>query len=139
MGKGYRTGRLGEEIRRVVSDLLLREIKDPRLAGIVSISAVDVTADYSYATLFISVLGGTSAEETDEERKKEVLEAFRSAKGLIRREIGRQIKLRHVPEVLFKIDTSLEYGRHISRVIAELHVEGKEEDGEKDHQPKLPE
>ncbi|NLT47246.1 MAG: 30S ribosome-binding factor RbfA [Clostridiales bacterium] len=134
MGKGYRTGRLGEEIRRVVSDLLLREIKDPRLSGIVSISAVEVTADYSYATLFISVLNDPGSGESEEERKIEVLEAFQSAKGLIRREVGRQIKLKHVPEILFKIDTSLEYGRHISKVIAELGIDREEEDGDKEEQ-----
>lgn len=134
MGKGYRTGRLGEEIRRVVSDLLLREIKDPRLSGIVSISAVEVTADYSYATLFISVLNDPGFGESEEERKIEVLEAFQSAKGLIRREVGRQIKLKHVPEILFKIDTSLEYGRHISKVIAELGIDREEEDGDKEEQ-----
>ena len=134
MGKGYRIGRLGEEIRRVVSDLLLREIKDPRLSGIVSISAVEVTADYSYATLFISVLNDPGSGESEEERKIEVLEAFQSAKGLIRREVGRQIKLKHVPEILFKIDTSLEYGRHISKVIAELGIDREEEDGDKEEQ-----
>lgn len=134
MGKGYRTGRLGEEIRRVVSDLLLREIKDPRLSGIVSISAVEVTADYSYATLFISVLNDPGSGQSEEERKIEVLEAFQSAKGLIRREVGRQIKLKHVPEILFKIDTSLEYGRHISKVIAELGIDREEEDGDKEEQ-----
>lgn len=123
MSKGYRTGRLGEEIRKLVSDLLLRELKDPRLSGFVSISAVEVTGDYSFATLFITVLGDTSQQEATEEQKTDVLEAFRSAKGLIRREIGRQIQLRHVPDLLFKIDTSLEYGRHISRVIADLDIE----------------
>ena len=134
MGKGYRSGRLGEEIRRVVSDLLLREIKDPRLSGIVSISAVEVTSDSSYATLYISVLNSAESKESEEERRIEVLEAFQSAKGLIRREIGRQIKLKHVPDILFKIDTSLEYGRHISKVIAELGIDRKEEDGDQGEQ-----
>src|SRR5690554_5568594 len=100
MGKGYRAGRLGEEIRKVVSELLLKEIKDPRLSGIVSISAVEVTADYSYATLYITVLDDTDADGTAPDRKQEVLDAFQSAKGLIRREIGRQIKLRTVPDLL---------------------------------------
>lgn len=126
MGKGYRVGRLGEEIRKLVSELLIRELKDPRLSGIVSISAVKVSTDYSYATLYISVLD-TSDEETSEERKEEVLAAFHSAKGLIKREIGKQIKLRHVPELLFKIDSSLDYGRHISRVIADLKKDKKED------------
>lgn len=133
MGKGYRPGRLGEEIRRIVSDLLLREIKDPRLSGIVSISAVDVTEDGSYATIYITKLGSKASEEASEEEKNEVLAAFRSAKGLIRREVGKQIKLRHVPDLLFKIDNSLEYGRHISKLIDELGMEKTEEKDEEQH------
>ncbi|MEL7654462.1 MAG: 30S ribosome-binding factor RbfA [Bacillota bacterium] len=133
MGKGYRQGRLGEEIRRIVSDLLLREIKDPRLSGMVTISAVEVTEDGSYATIFITVLGSSAAKESSGEEKDDVLAAFRSAKGLIRREIGRQIKLRHVPDLLFKMDTSLEYGRHISKLIDELGIEKTEEKDEEKH------
>ncbi|NLY71516.1 MAG: 30S ribosome-binding factor RbfA [Clostridiales bacterium] len=120
MKKRYKAGWIGEEIRRLVSDLLYREIKDPRLSGIVSISAVEVSGDYSYAKIYITVLGETSQEYASDERKQEVLDAFNSAKGLIRREIGRQIKLRHVPDLVFKIDTSLEYGRRISKVISNL-------------------
>ncbi|HZK88134.1 MAG TPA: 30S ribosome-binding factor RbfA [Anaerovoracaceae bacterium] len=132
MGKGYRQGRLGEEIRKIISELLLREIKDPRLSGMVSISAVEVTADGSYATAYVSVLGLTSSSEASEEEKEEVLAAFRSAKGLIKREIGKQIKLRHVPEVLFKMDTSMEYGRHITKLIHDLGIEGNENDNKDD-------
>ncbi len=135
MGKGYRAGRLGEEIRKVVSELLLKEIKDPRLSsGIVSISAVEVTPDYSYATLYISILDTPNTEETEDDKKQQVMAAFQSAKGLIRREVGRQIKLKHVPEILFKLDTSQEYGRHISRVIEELGINEKEEDGDEEKQ-----
>lgn len=133
MGKGYRQGRLGEEIRRIVSDLLLREIKDPRLSGMVTISAVEVTEDGSYATIFVTVLGSSAATESSGEEKNDVLAAFRSAKGLIRREIGRQIKLRHVPDLLFKMDTSLEYGRHISKLIDELGIEKTVEKDEEKH------
>lgn len=132
MGKGYRQGRLGEEIKKIISELLLREIKDPRLSGMVSISAVEVTSDGSYATAYVSVLGLTSSSEASEEEKEEVLAAFRSAKGLIKREIGKQIKLRHVPEVLFKMDTSMEYGRHITKLINDLGIEGNENDNKDD-------
>jgi len=116
MKRDYRQGRLGEEIRKVISSLLLKEIKDPRLSGIVSVSAVEVTSDGGYATVFISTLG--DAEETES-----ALTAFRSAKGLIRKEIGRQIKLKHVPELLFKADTSMDYGRHITKIIDGLGIE----------------
>jgi len=121
MGKGYRQGRLGEEIRKILSDLLLRELKDPRLSGMVSVSAVEVTSDGSYATIYVTVLT-TSADEAAEQEKEEVLAALRSAKGLIKREIGRQIKLRHIPELIFKMDNSMEYGRHISKMIDALEI-----------------
>jgi ribosome-binding factor A len=128
MGKGYRQGRLGEEIRKIISDLLLRELKDPRLSGIVSVSAVEAAEDGSFATVYITRLGAKASEESSAEEKEEVLAAFRSAKGLIRREIGRQIKLRHVPELVFKLDASLEYGRRISKLIDALGIEKTEEE-----------
>lgn len=136
MGRGYRPGRLGEEIRRIVSELLLRELKDPRLSGIVSVTAVEVTADAGLATLFVTVLGDTSSEAATPEKKKEVLEAFQSAKGRIRKEIGHQIKLRHVPDLLFKIDTSEEYGRQIESIIADLGIR-HEDDGKGDPDEEL--
>jgi len=126
MRKEYRQGRLGEEIRRIISGLLLREIKDPRLSGIVSISAVDVTSDGSHATVYVSVLG---TEGTDIEN---ALKAFRSAKGLIKREIGQQIKLKHIPELLFKADNSMEYGRRITEIIDNLGIKHDDEEGKSD-------
>jgi len=130
MGRGYRQGRLGEEIRKIISDLLLRDIKDPRLSGLMSISAVEVTSDGSLATVYVSLLKDVSRENLKEEQK-EVLAAFESAKGLIKREIGRQIKLRHIPELIFKLDQSMEYGRHISQIIDELGIGGTEDNERK--------
>lgn len=136
MGKGYRPGRLGEEIRRIVSSLLLRELKDPRFKGLVSISAVDVTDDGSYATLYVTALALSPDGELSQEEKEEMLAAFRSAKGMIRSEIGRQIKLRHVPELIFKMDRSMEYGRHMDEVISKLEIKHDEENDEARDQEK---
>jgi len=119
MGKGYRQGRLGEEIRKLISEMLLRELKDPRLDGMISISGVDVTRDNSYATCYVTVLD-TGGELSKEERELDVLEGFESSKGLIRREIGKNMKLRRIPELIFKIDHSMDYGRHIDEVISTL-------------------
>ncbi|MEG1929923.1 MAG: 30S ribosome-binding factor RbfA [Anaerovorax sp.] len=128
MGKGHRAGRLGEEIRKITSDLLLREIKDPRIIrNMISISGVEVTSDGSYATLYITILGLSANSEVDEAERKEVLQGLEKAKGLIKREIGRQIKLRHVPDLIFKFDSSLEYGRHIDKIIGELGIEKEPE------------
>ena len=128
--KGHRVGRLGEEIRRIVSNMLLTEIKDPRLAGkLISVTGVDVTSDGSYATCYVTVLGSSAddkiQEDDSEEQKqenKEVLEGLKSASGIIRREVGNQIKIRHTPELIFKIDESMAYGRRIDQVIKELDI-----------------
>ena len=132
MGKGHRQGRLGEEIRKIVSNLLLRELKDPRLSAMISITAVEVTSDGSYATIFLSVLGLNPASENAQEQQQDALDALASAKGFIRKEIGRQIKLRHVPDLIFKIDTSMEYGRHIDKLISELDIRHDDDEEEQE-------
>ena len=74
MGKGYRTGRLGEEIRKIVSEMLISGIKDPRLTGnMVSLSGVDVTNDGSYATCYVSVLNFSKDPEAKAAQEAEVL------------------------------------------------------------------
>ena len=130
MGKGHRQGRLGEEIRRIISELLLRGLKDPRLYAMISVTAVEVTSDGSYATVYLSVLGPDPDEEKAQLQQEETLEAMKSAKGFIRKEIGRQVKLRHVPDLIFRIDKSMEYGRHISKIIDGLDIRHDEEDDE---------
>ena len=130
MGKGHRQGRLGEEIRRIISELLLRGLKDPRLSARISVTAVEVTSDGSYATVYLSVLGPDPDEEKAQLQQEETLEAMKSAKGFIRKEIGRQVKLRHVPDLIFRIDKSMEYGRHISKIIDRLDIRHDEEDDE---------
>lgn len=132
MGKGYRQGRLGEEIRRIISEMLIHGVKDPRLSGMISLTGVEVTSDGSYATCFVSILGLNQNQEERQKEAEDVLAGLNSAKGLFKREIGRQIKLRHIPELIFKIDESLEYGRHISEIIGTLGIENYQSDEEVD-------
>ncbi|MDD4378019.1 MAG: 30S ribosome-binding factor RbfA [Eubacteriales bacterium] len=127
MGKGYRQGRLGEEIRKVISELLVSGFKDPRLSKMFSVSAVEVTNDGSYATCYITLLNLNKDEEAKKQEEDELLAGLRSAKGLIKKEIGRQIKLRHIPELIFKMDNSMEYGRHITEIIEDLGINDEEE------------
>lgn len=127
MGKGHRQGRLAEEIKKIISEMLLKELKDPRLSSMISVTAVEVTSDGSYSTVYITVLG---LDGDDEKAQKETIDALNSAKGFIRNEIGRKVKLRHVPELIFKIDRSMEYGRHISGIISGLNIEHDEEEDE---------
>ena len=133
MAKGYRAGRLAEEIRKITGNMLLFELKDPRLKGkMVSVSGVDVSDDGSYATVYLSVLGKSISEDADEKEKDDILKAMKSASGVIRREIGKNVKLRHIPELSFKIDNSIEYGRHMSKIIDSLGIDkyDSEDDGE---------
>ena len=120
MGKNYRQGRLGEEIKKSISGYLLNGIKDPRLSTrIITISAVEVSSDGIYATVFFTPL--TLSGEDSNEVSKEVLSAFNNAKGLFRTKISHDIKLRHAPELNFKLDSSMEYGRHIDEIIDEIN------------------
>ncbi|MBQ3612366.1 MAG: 30S ribosome-binding factor RbfA [Firmicutes bacterium] len=130
MAKGHRQGRMGEEIRKIISDLLFKGLKDPRLSAMISITAVEVTSDGSYATVYLSVLGMNSDPEKAAAQQQDTLDALNSAKGFIRKEIGRQIKLRHVPDLIFKIDKSLEYGRHIDELISTLDIRHDEDEDE---------
>ena len=119
MQKNYRSGRLGEEIRKIISNMMLRgDLKDPDISPITSVTAVDVTSDGSYATVYLSIMG------TDEEKKATVA-ALKRASGFIRNSIGKAVKIRHVPELTFKIDTTLEYGMHISKLIDDLNKGSK--------------
>ena len=129
MGKGYKAGRLGEEIRKILSQLLISGLKDPRLSsGLVSVSEVEVTNDGSYATCYITVL--TTSNEDEELIKAQVIEGLNSAKGLIKKEIAKAVKIRHIPELIFKIDGSMEYGRKITEVLKGLDI--KDEDSDAD-------
>ena len=132
MAKGYRPDRIGEEIRKIISDLLLHGLKDPRLHSLISITAVEVTSDYSYATVYFTVLGGSDMQS--EQELEDVIAGFESSKGFLRSKIGSALRLRHTPELIFKVDRSLEYGRHIEEIIDTLEYHNEEnEDGNDDN------
>ena len=76
MGKGYRQGRIGEEIRKILSEMLLHGLKDPRLDSMISINSVEVTSDNSYATVYFSAMGLGNEPDQAAERQQEILDAF---------------------------------------------------------------
>lgn len=117
MGKGYRQGRLSEEIRKIISEMLLREVKDPRLSSLITISEVKATQDGSYAVYYVTILSAAKDGDAKAKEEAEVLAGLNSAKGMFKKEIGHQIRMRNVPDLIFKIDRSMEYGRHISEVL----------------------
>ncbi|MBQ3390482.1 MAG: 30S ribosome-binding factor RbfA [Firmicutes bacterium] len=121
MQKNYRSGRLGEEIRKIISNMILRgDLKDPDINPLTSITGVEVTSDGSYATVYLSILGS-------EEEKEAGRAALQRASGYIHNQLGKAIKIKHVPELRFKTDTALEYGMHIEKIIDELHKEPEEQ------------
>lgn len=105
-----RINRISEEVRKELSDIIQNDIKDPRLPRMVSILNVNVTKDLRYAKVHISVLGS-------EEDKKNALSALKSAAGYIRREIGHRVQLRYTPEFHFELDSSIEKGVYITKLI----------------------
>lgn len=131
MSRGYRPQRLGEEIRKIVSEMLVRgDLKDPRFQGIIGINSVEVTNDGSYATLYVTVLGGNVGEDFSEEEKSMVMSAFQRSKGYIRSEIAKKVQIRHVPELLFRFDSSLEYGMKMDKILTDLNISDYKEQEE---------
>ncbi len=108
-----RTDRISEEIKKELSSVI-RDLKDPRIPMMTSVVKVDVTNDLRYAKAYVSIMG-------TEEEKKEAIKGLTAAAGFIRREIGGRIKLRCVPEFSFTIDTTIEYGAHINKLLNDLN------------------
>jgi ribosome-binding factor A len=121
-------------IQEEISSLFRKGMKDPRL-GFVTITEVEVTPDLRYAKIFVSVLGS-------EEEVKDSLKALASASGFLRHELGQRLRLRYIPELSFILDTSIERGDRILRLLKEVEEgdqehpgapgaeEGKEESGQ---------
>lgn len=118
---------LGEEIKKVVSNLLLHgKLKDPAFSNMISVSGVDMSGDGSYATLYVTALSFDPSKGVSDEMKKQIISAFEKCKGFIRSEISRNIKLRYAPELIFKFDESFEYGAKMDALIDSLNVKPEE-------------
>lgn len=112
-----RVHRVAEQMKKEMGDIIEHRIKDPRV-GFVTVTGVDLTGDLQEATVYISVLG-------DKDKKASTLEGLLKAKGFIRSEIGKRIRLRKTPEIQFAFDQSVEYGSHIDQLIHKLHQRGE--------------
>ena len=112
--------RTNEDIQVALSSLI-RSVKDPRVQqGLISVTAVETTGDLHYCKVYLSVLGLQS--------EKEFKRGLRSASGWLRRELGRSLKLRNVPELLFELDKSIEQGAHINSILTKLNVSKDDEE-----------
>ncbi len=104
-----RTERIKELLKREISDILSRELKDPRL-GFVTITDAEVSKDLRHAKIYVSVYG-------DEKQKEENLAVLQGAAGYIRGEFGRRASLKVIPEISFELDTSVEHGARIFELL----------------------
>jgi len=109
-----RSRRVAGEMKKVVGRVIDREIKDPRIASLTSVTGVDLSRDLRHATIYVSIYG-------NEAEKNVTMQTLRRAAGFIRSEIGKSIRLRYTPEINFAEDRSMEYGAHIDRVLKSLN------------------
>lgn len=108
-----RTMRISEEIKKIVSHLIMFNMKDPRVSKMTSVVSVDTTNDLTYANIYISVYDPKADP-------LKTLEGLNSAKGFIRKEIGRELNLRITPVPIFKLDKSIENGMHINQLLKDV-------------------
>jgi ribosome-binding factor A len=113
--EGKRTERVADLIQKEISQMLVKSIKDPRI-GFVTITRVTVSEDFRLAKVYFSVAG------TLEERERS-MKGLDSAKGYVRKELGRRIRLRYTPEIMFQFDPSIEYAIHMEELIQSIHGE----------------
>lgn len=113
--------RINSEVQRELSEIISRELKDPRIRPMTTVVAIDVTPDLKLCKAFISVLG-------DEEEGKETVKGLKSAEGFIRTQLAKRLNLRNTPEILFVLDQSIEYGVHMTHLINEVIGTEKKED-----------
>jgi len=106
--------RVNDLLRLELSEILRREVKDPRVA-LASVSAVEVTRDLAHAQVWISVLGD------DDEQRADTIATLERARGFVRSVLARRVRLRTVPELVFKLDRGAEHSQRISELLESLH------------------
>ena len=120
----HRIERVNSLMRQELSELLQRECKDPRLGSSVIITLVETAPDMRHAKVFVSRLVNS------EEEKRETLEALVSASGFLRRELAEKLRLRHIPDLTFEWDDSMERGAHLLDLLDKVSEQSKEPEKE---------
>lgn len=110
----FRIDRISEEVRHAL-DAIIREMNDPRISGMYTVTRADVTRDLRYAKVYVSIL--------EDEKADDMMKALKKAAGFIRRELGYRCQLRYTPELLFVRDQNIAYGAHIAQVLREVEVD----------------
>ncbi len=114
-----RIGRINEEYRKELSQIISYELKNPNITGLISVTKVKVTTDLKYAKVYISILNSKNQEET--------MQSLKKSAGFIRTELAKKVNLRNTPELIFEIDDSIEYGAKIDKILNEIIPKEKQE------------
>jgi ribosome-binding factor A len=114
----HRRARVAEQIREQVAAVIARELKDPRI-GFVTVTRVELSADLAHAKAFVSVLG-------DSKQRSESLAGLRQATGYVRRELGRRLRMRVLPEVQFVYDKGIDAADRLARLLEEVRADDAE-------------
>ncbi len=109
---GYRIDRVSEDIRREIA-AIMRELKDPRIQGMLTVVNVEVSSDASFAKVYVSAMEGIETAQL-------AVKGLTSATGYIRREVGKRLRLRKTPELKFVADDSIERGMGIAKMINDV-------------------
>ena len=115
-----RIDRISEEVRREVDAIIREDLNDPRIDGTFSVTRADVTGDLRFAKIYVSVL--------EDDKRDGLMEALKSAKGYIRRALGKRMIIRYSPELIFVSDKNIEYGVHIAKVLADVNAAENKDD-----------
>lgn len=107
-----RMGRIDEEYRKELSQIISYELKNPNVTGMISVTKVKVTTDLKYAKIYVSILNSKNIKET--------MQGLKKSAGFIRTELAKRINLRNTPELIFEIDDSMEYGAKIDSILKEI-------------------
>lgn len=107
-----RIGRIDEEYRKELSQIISYDLKNPNITGMISVTKVKVTTDLKYAKVYISILNSKNIKET--------MDGLKKSSGFIRSELAKRINLRNTPELIFEIDNSLEYGAKIDSILKQI-------------------
>ena len=118
--KDTRFGRIDEEYKKEISQIINYELKNPNVTGMISVTKVKVTTDLSYATVYVSILNSKDIKET--------LAGLKKSSGYIRSELAKRVNLRNTPEILFELDDSIEYGAKIDSILKDIMKDIKKEE-----------
>lgn len=112
MKNSNRLGRIDEELKKEISNIINYDLKNPKITGLISVTRVKTTPDLKYAKVYVSILKAKNTKETFINLKK--------SSGYIKSEIARRVNLRITPELVFVLDDSMEYGTRINEILNEI-------------------